>query len=360
MPGLTFLSGFFVDTNEMRLVGVDGKVIHRWPVRFSEIFKDPRHIRPVVLVPATDWNIDIHGALPLPDGSVVFNFEYGGLARIGRCGDVQWAIPRMTHHSVSLSPRGTLWVPGRRWVADRSTHPPLETPYFEDTILEVSLGGVVLREISVIDLFFQNDLQSLLLGDGSFEVNSVRGMNREVFHLNDVEELSPDLAPFFPSFSPGDLLLSLRNFNLVMVIDPGTETVRWHQTGPWIRQHDPDFLGSGRISVFNNNTDGRDGEIFGGSNIVELDPVSREAVVRIGSVSGRPWYTDVRGRHQHLENGNVLITESMAGRVFEVTEQGDIVWEFLNRYDEESVARVNDAIRYPEDYFTVDDWNCRN
>jgi len=360
MPGVTFLSGFFTDSNEMRLVAVDGTVIHRWPVRFSEIFKDPDHIRPVFLVPATDWNIDIHGALLLPDGSVVFNFEYGGLARIGKCGEVQWAVPRMTHHSVSLSPRGTLWVPGRKLVEGVSNHPPLQAPYFEDTILEISLNGEVLREISVIDLFFRNRLQSMLLADGAFDVYSVRGINREVVHLNDVEELGPDLAPSFPSFSPGDLLLSLRNFNLVLVVDPETEVVRWHQTGPWIRQHDPDFLASGTVSVFNNNTDGEDGEVFGGSNILELDPLSGEAVVRIGPVSGNPWYTEVRGKHQHLENGNVLITESMAGRVFEVTEQGDIVWEFINRYDEESVARVSDAIRYPEDYFTVDDWKCRN
>ena len=33
---------------------------------------------------------------------------------------------------------------------------------------------------------------------------------------------------------------------------------------------------------------------------------------------------------QRLPNGNTLITESDAGRVFEVTEGGDIVWEFVN------------------------------
>jgi hypothetical protein len=78
----------------------------------------------------------------------------------------------------------------------------------------------------------------------------------------------------------------------------------------------------------------------------------------VGSVSGEPWYTKIRGKHQHLANGNILITQSMAGRVFEVTEEGRVAWEFINRYDEESVARLNDAIRYPLDYFTVEEWDC--
>ena len=32
----------------------------------------------------------------------------------------------------------------------------------------------------------------------------------------------------------------------------------------------------------------------------------------------------------HLLNGNTLITESNEGRIIEVTNTGDIVWEFLN------------------------------
>jgi len=31
-----------------------------------------------------------------------------------------------------------------------------------------------------------------------------------------------------------------------------------------------------------------------------------------------------------LPNGNVLIAESDSGRLFEVTSDGEIVWEFLN------------------------------
>lgn len=69
-------------------------------------------------------------------------------------------------------------------------------------------------------------------------------------------------------------------------------------------------------------------------------------------------YSHIRGAHQYLADGHVLITEDGGGRVFEIDDRGEIVWEFVNRYDEESVARVSQAIRYPPGYFAVDDWTC--
>jgi hypothetical protein len=135
---LILLSGFFEDTNELRLIRRNGDLVARWPVRFSEIFPDTSHIqdRPA---PATDWNIDIHGALALSDGSVVFNFEHGGLVKLDRCGAIVWTLPRQTHHSVELAEGGGFWVPGRRLVEDgASPFPPFPTPLTEDTLLKVS------------------------------------------------------------------------------------------------------------------------------------------------------------------------------------------------------------------------------
>lgn len=36
------------------------------------------------------------------------------------------------------------------------------------------------------------------------------------------------------------------------------------------------------------------------------------------------------GKHQWLENGNLLITESMRGRAFEINQNKEIVWDFRN------------------------------
>lgn len=356
-PGLTLLSGFFDDNNELRLVAQDGTVINRWIVRFSELFPNTSHIRPEKDIPATDWNTDTHGALAFPDGSVVFNFEYKGMVKLDRCGAVEWTVPRMTHHSIDWANDGNLWVGGRRYVEESLPDLlPLEAPYFEDTALKISREGEILAQISIPKLLFQNGLEHLWLANGEFRVSTVRG--NEIVHLNDIEQLPADLADLFPGFSTGDLLLSMRELNLIMVVDPETGRVKWRKTGPWIRQHDPDFTTRGTISVFNNNTDDHGGKVFGGSTIVEIDPDTRDTTVVYGADPGQRMYTRIRGRHQHLENGNILITESISGRVIEVDDEGEIVWEYINRFDENAVARVNDAIRYRKDYFSVEDWAC--
>lgn len=356
-PGLTLLTGFFTDGNELRLIRQDGTFVNRWPVRFSELFPDPSHIEPSSEIPDTDWNTDINGALALPDGSVVFSFEYKGMVKLDRCGVVQWTVPRMTHHSISLGGDGSFWVGGRRYHAEGIPEfRPFRGPYFEDTILRISEDGRVLEELSVPDLLFKNGLASLLLANDSWISTVGRS---EIVHLNDIEELPDDLADGFLQFTAGDLLLSLRNLNSIMVVDPRTQAVKWHQVGPWIRQHDPDFRNDGTISVFNNNSDGtRLGRIFGGSTILELDPASGTVRVLYGGTPEQHMHTDIRGKHENLADGNILITESLAGRVFEVTDRGELVWEFINRFDGDEVARLSDAIRYPEEYFVVEDWEC--
>lgn len=355
-PGLTFLTGFFERDNEMRLIRLDGTLIHRWTVRFTEIWPDPSHIRPAETIPAGDWNTDIHGTMVLPDGSVVFNFEYMGLAKVDRCGDVIWTLPKMTHHSVERAKDGGFWVGGRNYEETRSTFPSLGTPYWEDTLLKVSDDGEVLAEISVPGLFYKNGLQAVLLANG-VRLTSVPEV--ELVHLNDIEELSSAMADKFPQFAAGDLLLSLRTQNLLMVVDPATEVVKWHQTGPWMRQHDADFQPDGTITVFNNNSDDtKTGRIAGGSSIMSVDPKTKKTTVRYPATDSQSFYTQFKGKHQVLDNGNVLITEAEAGRVFEVTRNGDVVWEFIDRYDEHDVSVMNTGQRLPEDYFTVEDWSC--
>ena len=71
-------------------------------------------------------------------------------------------------------------------------------------------------------------------------------------------------------------------------------------------------------------------------------------------------FSEIRGKHEVLRNGNALIVESIRGRVFEVDTHGNVVWEFINRYDENEIAHIFDGLRYPRSYFSVQDWSCVN
>ena len=63
------------------------------------------------------------------------------------------------------------------------------------------------------------------------------------------------------------------------------------------------------------------------------------------------FYTDVMGKHQWLQNGNLLVTESTKGRAFELDQNGNIVWQHVNLVDQEGwVGLVGEAQRLSTDY----------
>ena len=64
------------------------------------------------------------------------------------------------------------------------------------------------------------------------------------------------------------------------------------------------------------------------------------------------------GSHQLLPNGNRLIVESRAGRVFEINPAGDVVWGLASAYDDTYASLIATAERVDEDFFEVDDWTC--
>ena len=66
------------------------------------------------------------------------------------------------------------------------------------------------------------------------------------------------------------------------------------------------------------------------SRVVEIEPVSREIRWEFHSTPSYPFFSKSGGANTRLENGNILISETRKGRVFEVTPDGEIVWTYLN------------------------------
>ena len=63
---------------------------------------------------------------------------------------------------------------------------------------------------------------------------------------------------------------------------------------------------------------------------VEVDPATREIVWEYRGDPPESFWSWIRGGVQPLANGNLLVTESTRGRVFELTREGDVVWELWN------------------------------
>src|SRR5262249_21484144 len=162
----------------------------------------------------------------------------------------------------------------------------------------------------------------------------------DILHSNFVEVLRPELADKFPMFRPGQVLLSLRELDALIVLDPENGAVQWAARGPWRGQHDPHFLDNGRILVFDNRGTTKD------ARVIEFDPRTQACPWCFPGAGGPSFTCPIQGRSQRLPNGNTLIVNSSDGVIMEVAPDTSVVWSF------DGHEHVPFARRYSPDYLT--------
>jgi hypothetical protein len=199
---------------------------------------------------------------------------------------------------------------------------------------------------------------------GYLEINSARTIGPNRWYRDDPETV----------FQPDNILISARKANVIALIDKRSGDITW-RLGPYFPatpgaehqrinahsvprpldqfsgQHNPHFIadglpGAGNLLIFDNQ--GGAGYppaplgIYAGSRVLEVDPATRNIVWQYTAEdSGQPTWTffsSFVSNAQRLPNGNTLITEGMQGRIFQVTPDGDIVWEYLTPYEGFGVA----------------------
>jgi len=334
------VTSMFEDRNAMRLIDHQGRVVQEWIFDVEELFPEAG---------VSNFRADLHGSLVLPDGSAVANFEYIGLARLDRNGEPVFTLSastqeepfEKTHHSVHLTERGTFWVGGK--FRRSEPHGRFDKSVEDDILVEVDQEGKVLRAFSLLETYL----------DSGFELENVESpftKYPDVFHLNDIEELSSEMAEAFPMFEAGDLLVSLRETESIMVIDPDTRRVKWHAEGDWVMQHDPDFQPDGTITLYDNQADRGSG-----SRILELDPETKAVSVKYHAPD---FYSRIRGKHEVYPDGTLLITEFQRGRVFLVDAGGIVRFEYVNPRvrsggNGDQYYEITKAELIPKDYFDL-------
>jgi hypothetical protein len=344
-PGITLVTGMWNDTSgwhpEARLLNLQGQVVHSWKIFPKLIWPESPHedwVKGTYNMP-TNY---LHGAALLPDGDIIFNIEYLGMVRMDACGEIKWKVPLRLHHSISIDDDGSFWAAGLYWREKPvKEYVHMKPPFVEEMMVKVSPDGEVLREISILKVLYSSGYQ------GTIESNKQK---YDMTHMNDVEILTADVANKFPEFNAGDILVSLRNYNMVLVVDGETEQVKWYFRHPLIHQHDPDFEPDGHVVIFDNNDDTtRDGSLGGKTQLLRVDPGSKDFERIYPLDDEQRLYTQEGGKHQLLANGNRLITEANAGRVLEVTPDGEIVWNWvIDTREGDYLPEVLEGTRYPD------------
>ena len=300
------------------LINVYGEVVHMWPQttgagQYASLLPDGR----LLYASQADKDVDV----PAGDGGMLQIIDWDG--------NVEWSYENFyLHHDQEMLPDGNIAALIYSIVPDdivpqiQGGLPGTELEdgaIWGDSIIEIDEDGNIVHQIDVWD--YLDPVEDALHPD----------LNRnEWTHANSLRYVESN-----PITGTEAYLVSHRQISVVALVDRETGELIWK----WghnnlAQQHDARMLENGNVLIFDNGEDPRDtatGHIVPRSRIVEVDPRTNEIVwtyLSPGALAWRFFSSLISGAHR-TPNGNTFITEGMPGRLFEVTPEGEIVWEYI-------------------------------
>lgn len=164
-------------------------------------------------------------------------------------------------------------------------------------------------------------------GETVWEWNVWEHLKEEDWPLH--ECFSGDHWPMINGVKKHDNLvyLSLRVCSGIIAVDMNTKEIVWELKYPQVaQQHCPVITDKGLLCFDNGNI--RPGTVHH-SRVVEYDLKTKELVWSYVDEMPPSFFSPYMGSVQRLWNGNTFICESAFGRLFEVTPEGETVWEYV-------------------------------
>jgi hypothetical protein len=306
-PGLNLFSSRAVPG--ARLIDLRGSTVHEWYPAAHD---------------AAGWN-HVERA---PNGDLLVITQTPSLLRLDAASNVLWERPLHVHHDLAVDARGEIFVLERAVV-------PLERQgrrvrLLGENVVHLDATGEVLARVAlheVLASFVTTDrlkAAAAATPDPRSPWRRARDLWRappiDLFHANSIEILPRPVLGLGPA---GAALISLRNLDLVVVVDLAARALLW-SLGPGVveRQHHASLTANDRLMLFDNGRERRY------SRVVEIDPIRRAIVWEYSGTPARSLRSATQGGAEALSNGNVLVVESERGRAIEVTRDGRVAWEF--------------------------------
>lgn len=303
------------------------------------------------------WSISCGGQGPqraLADGHILTN-SCGNVTELDWGGAVVWEfLPpagAVCDRDWERLPSGNTLVLCRQTISEPSIS---DKDIQEDFILEVTPAGGVVWEWHEADHFGE-------FGFSQDRTDQIYSLGGDWSHATAVSAIPDNTSHTDPRFAPGNVVLSIRHQNTMAVIDRVSSAIVWVLTDSVIGPHSghmipDDLVGGGSILTMDNGYAsewlpvGTESPIVANreySQVVEIDPLTNSLpYIYSDDSSGLfrgTFFTYIDGGAQRLSNGNTLITEGSAGRIFEVTGGGEIVWEYIVPF--RNAANSNAAYR---------------
>ena len=307
-----------------KLINMQGDIVHSW--------SNPNH------------NLGLFGVILNNGDFLISNFEGTSIAKYDWDSNIIWEKELTGHHEIALSSNNTILIPSKEM------HEYNGRKVEFDLIIDLSQEGEEISRWSTYDNF--DELKrfhepSELDKPASVFIDKV-DENYDYYHLNSIQVLpETSISKKDKRFQAGNWLLSFRHVNLIVILDKETKKIVW-SWGPreLEGQHSPRMLDNGNILTYDNGHSNR-----AYTRVIELDPIKKKIVWEYKTNPPQLFFSKSEGYAQRLPNKNTLITDSDNGRVFEVTKEGEIVWEWFNPQINEEGKRITvyRMVGYPKD-----------
>jgi hypothetical protein len=364
------------------VIDMNGSVVKRWD-GFNDSAGGPARILPGGFVVAASGARPPHQeSLELVQrdfaGNVVWRFSRSEQIATGD-GSV-WSARQ--HHDWQrenfpagyYSPENTPAIEGGNTLilahTDRKQPKVADVQLEDDRLIEVSSNGDIVWEWVASDhideLGFSTDARKAIKAASA--VNAARG-SFDWLHVNSATYVGPNR--WFDQgdrrFAPNNVIISSREASLLAIVGRDgsivwrlgpdfTESKELRAIRQIIGQHHAHLIpkglpGAGNLLVFDNGgasgygfanpiaPDGRGAFVRPTSRVLEINPVTLELV---WSYTNPRFFSTNISSAQRLPNGNTLVTAGAGGRMFEVTREGAIVWEYM--YPQFSGANSSNAV----------------
>ncbi len=292
-----------------RLIDMEGNAVHEWRLKSRDA--NYGRMLPNGNLFSNEREMSLGPELWAGKGGAMREYDWDG--------NLVWEhVDEMQHHDARMLPNGhCIYIAWKKLSKNQAKKvkgglPGTEMPdgsILGDVVREVDREGKVVWEWFVDDLKFKDHVI------GPF------APRHEWAHANTV-------APM----NNGDILVSFRVTNTIVCIGRKSGKVKWFiRDDQWGGQHDCHQLENGNILMFANGNYAPARHPY--SRVVEFKPKSGKLVWEYKDDTTLNFLSPHISGCQRLSNGNTLVCEGGYGRLFEVTPEGELVWQYVCDYE---------------------------
>lgn len=326
-----------IATDEFKLIDRNGTVYHTWEMPYTLLSSKTRLDH--------QGNLLVAGSIKPDKPTDYYDLTESFIGEFDWNGKLLWRfkLPEKYswHNEITRLGNGNVVVPCYAEIP-REYHDKIqnvETPWRAYNRHDAKILGDVIVE-------FNPATQEIVSTWNSWEHLDVNkfcpvALLKDWTHFNTIREL-PENKWYDAGdtrFKPGNLLVNPRNLDMFVIIDRAGGEVVWTGNhsfkGGLAHGHEPQMIekglpGEGNILFFDNGSVSMNR--YTGSLVGELNPTTGELEFMYPkNMDGYSpaFFSPFRCYVTRLPNGNTFISEDIGTRAFEITREGEIVWEYV-------------------------------